>query len=339
MGCFVANTETPEPAEARGPTVLRAPSADLGNVVLGTEPSVVAVIIPCLNEEQTIATVVSGFRAVLPSARIIVVDNCSTDNTAQRAREAGALVIGESRRGKGHALVRGFQAARDAQQIVIVDGDDTYPPEDVIKLLSALDGGAEMAIGTRLMSHEAGAFSTTHSIGNRLFIWLVRLLFGVRTQDLLSGYRAFTRRFLDLAALLAPGFEIEAELSLQALAHEFQVAEIPVRYRARPHASVSKLHAFRDGRRILLALLAFFRDYRPITFFGLLGLVLIGLSLLAGVPVIAEYARTGMVYRLPLAVLAVGLALLGAMALLGGVILSSVKRRAAELAAIIALRK
>jgi hypothetical protein len=220
----------------------------------------------------------------------------------------------------------------------MVDGDDTYPPEDVIKLLSALEAGAEMAIGTRLMSHEAGAFSTTHSIGNRLFIWLVRLLFGVRTQDLLSGYRAFTRRFLDLAALLAPGFEIEAELSLQALAHEFEVAEVPVRYRARPSTSASKLNALRDGRRILLALLAFFRDYRPMTFFGLLGFGLVLLSLTAGLPVVAEYLRTGLVLRLPLAVLAVGLALLGAMSLLGGVILSSVKRRAAELSALIARR-
>jgi glycosyltransferase involved in cell wall biosynthesis len=306
---------------------------------LGAEPSAVAVIIPCLNEEHTVGQVVFSFRAVLPAALIVVVDNRSTDRTAHLAREAGATVISESRRGKGHALVRGFQAARDAQQIVIVDGDDTYPPEDVLKLLAALDAGAEMAIGTRLMSHEAGAFSTTHSIGNRLFIWLVRLLFGVRTEDLLSGYRAFTRRFLDLAALLAPGFEIEAELSLQALAHEFEVAEVPVRYRARPTASTSKLHAFRDGRRILLALLAFFRDYRPMTFFGILGFGLVLLSLVAGLPVVAEYMRTGLVYRLPLAVLAVGLALLGAMALLGGVILSSVKRRAAELAAIVARRQ
>jgi glycosyltransferase involved in cell wall biosynthesis len=278
------------------------------------------------------------FRSVLPAATIIVVDNRSTDLTREAALAAGATVIAESRRGKGHALVRGFQAAVDADRIIIVDGDDTYPPEDAVRLLAELEAGAEMAIGTRLMSHEVGAFSTTHSIGNRLFVWLVRLLFGVRTQDLLSGYRAFTRRFLDLAALLAPGFEIEAELSLQALAHEFEVAEIPVRYRARPKASTSKLHAFRDGRRILIALLAFFRDYRPMTFFGLLGLAFLGLSLLAGLPVIAEYVHTGLVNRLPLAVLAVGLALLGAMALLGGVILSSVKRRAAELAAIIAHR-
>jgi glycosyltransferase involved in cell wall biosynthesis len=302
------------------------------------ESSVVAVIIPCLNEAATIGKVVTEFRLVLPFAEIIVVDNRSTDGTKSVAAAVGATVISETRRGKGHALVRGFQAAREADRVIIVDGDDTYPPEDALRLLAELDGGAEMAIGTRLLSYEVGAFSRTHSLGNRLFVWLVRLLFGVRTQDLLSGYRAFTRRFLDLAALLATGFEIEAELSLQALAHEFEVAEVPVRYRARPKASISKLSAFRDGRRILLALLAFFRDYRPMTFFGLLGLALVASSLLAGIPVVAEYLRTGLVLRLPLAVLAVGLALLGAMALLGGVILSSVKRRAAELAAIVVRR-
>lgn len=298
----------------------------------------VAVIIPCLDEAGTIQKVVAGFRAVLPGARIIVVDNRSSDGTAECAKGAGAIVISESRRGKGHALVRGFQAARNADQVIIVDGDDTYPPEDAIRLLAALDAGAEMAIGTRLSSAEAGAFSVTHSAGNRLFIWMVRLLFGVKTRDLLSGYRAFTRRFLDVAALLSPGFEIEAELSLHALAHEFQVAEVPIKYRARPSHSMSKLSAFRDGRRILLALMAFFRDYRPMTFFGLVGVVLVIASLAAGLPVVAEYLESGFVYRLPLAVLAVGLALLGAMALLGGVILSSVKRRAAELAALLSRR-
>lgn len=301
------------------------------------KPSI-AVIIPCLNEETTVGNVVHAFRVVLPHALIVVVDNRSSDGTAACALAAGAVVVGESRGGKGHALVRGFQEAREADYVVIVDGDDTYPAEDALKLLDALAGGAEMAIGTRLMSHESGAFTMAHSVGNWLFVGLVRILFGVRTRDLLSGYRAFTRRFLDLAALLAPGFEIEAELSLQALVHEFHVAEVPVRYRARPEASHSKLHAFRDGRRILLALFAFFRDYRPMWFFGIVGGGLIFLALAAGLPVVLEYMRTGLVHRLPLAVLAVGLALLGAMALLGGLILSSVKRRAAELAAMMARR-
>lgn len=299
----------------------------------------VAVVIPCLDEAATIAKVVADFRSALPGARIIVVDNNSTDGTGDRAREAGASVIRESRGGKGYALQRGFQASRDAEYVVMVDGDDTYPAEEVGKLLTALEEGADMSIGTRLVSHDTRAFPAAHGLGNRLFIALVRLLFGVRTQDLLSGYRALTRRYLDISALVAPGFEVETELSMQALAHGFLVAEVPVHYRARPERSSSKLRTFRDGYRILIALVAFFRDYRPLTFFGLVGAAFLVLSVLAGWPPVSEYLRTGMVYRLPLAVLAAGFGLLAGVALVGGVILSSINRRSAELAALITRRQ
>ncbi len=304
----------------------------------GAGQETVAVVIPCLNEGTTIGRVVSAFRAQLPLARIVVVDNGSDDDTRAEARRVGAEVISESRRGKGYALVRGFQATREAAHVIIVDGDDTYPAEDVAKLIAEVEQGADMAIGTRLVSCEVGAISRSHSIGNRLFIWIVRLLFGVRTEDLFSGYRVFTRRFLDQIALLAPGFEIETELSMQALAHGFRVAEVPVKYRARPARSVSKLNAARDGYRILIALIAFFRDYRPLTFFAVLASLFFAASLLAGIPVVSDYVRTGLVPRMPLALLAVGLAVLGAMALIGGVILSSINRRAAELAALVARR-
>lgn len=298
----------------------------------------VAVVIPCLNEAATVTKVVADFREALPTAQIIVVDNNSTDCTADLARQAGAFVVHESRRGKGYALQRGFQASREAQYVVMVDGDDTYPAQDAIRLLAALDEGADMSIGTRFVSHDPRAFRVAHGFGNRLFISLVRLLFGVRTQDLFSGYRALTRRFLDISALVAPGFEVETELSMQALAHGFRVTELPVHYRARPEESPSKLSTFRDGYRILIALVAFFRDYRPLTFFGLVGGAFFSLSVIAGWPPVSEYLRTGLVYRLPLAVLAVGLGLLGAVALVGGVVLSSINRRAAELAALITRR-
>lgn len=307
------------------------------DATVDTCPSI-TVIIPCLDEEATVAKVVGDFRQALPSSRIIVVDNDSTDGTSSFARAAGATVVRESRRGKGFAVLRGFQMARDADLVLIVDGDDTYPAEAALTMIGEVERGAEMVIGTRLTIPQAGVMSSVHSLGNRLFVALVRLLFGVRTKDLLSGYRVFTRRFLDVAALVAQGFEIEAELSLQALAHGFQVAEVPIAYRARPVSSRSKLNAWRDGRRILIALIAFFRDYRPLTFFGLLGASLLLSSLLAGAPVVAEYIRTGLVLRLPLAVLAVGLAMLGAMALIGGIVLSSVNRRAAELASLITRR-
>jgi glycosyltransferase involved in cell wall biosynthesis len=295
----------------------------------------VAVIIPCFNEEAAIAKVVSDFRGVLPSARVLVVDNFSTDATAEKARSAGAEVLRESRKGKGFALLRGFLAARDADVFVMVDGDDTYPAEDVERLISATRNGAEMAIGTRLGSAENGALPVGHGIGNALFVLLVRILFGLRTRDLFSGYRVMTRRFLDVSPLLSQGFEVESELSLQALVRGFRVAEIPVRYRPRPPAGKSKLRTWIDGYRILLAILAFFRDYRPLTFFGGASCALLLLSLSGGAVIVSEYLRTGLVQRLPLAVLSTGLFILSALSLTCGVLLSSINRRAAELAAAI----
>ena len=303
-----------------------------------TRAAKVAIVIPCKNEERSIGKVIADFREALPDARIIVVDNASTDRTSEVAAEAGAVVTRETRRGKGFALVRGFRLARDADFVLMVDGDDTYPAEDVHRLLAVLRQGADMAIGTRLSTFDDGAYRAGHNLGNRLFIWLVRAFFGIRTQDLFSGYRAFTQRFLHYSPLIAQGFEIETELSMQALVGHFEVAEVPVHYRARGEGSVSKLSTFRDGARILIAMLAFFRDYRPLTCFGSVALLLFAASGWAGSVVIVEYLRTGMVYRMPTAVLSVGLGLLGAISLIGGLLLSSVSRRSAELAALLTRR-
>jgi glycosyltransferase involved in cell wall biosynthesis len=298
----------------------------------------VAVVIPCHNEERSIGKVVEDFRRALPQASIVVVDNASTDATALRAREAGATVLHESRPGKGFAVVRGFRATRDADFVVLVDGDDTYPADAVHALLDGLRAGADMTIGTRLSSFDDGAYRPGHTFGNRLFIHLVRVLFGVQTRDLFSGYRAFTQRFLMLSPLIAQGFELEAELSMQALAGSFVVTEVPVHYRARGEGSVSKLNTLRDGYRILMALLAFFRDYRPLSCFGGLAVALWLCSALSGAVVVEQYLQTGQVLRIPLAVLSVGLALLGAISFMGGLFLSSVNRRAQELAVLILRR-
>jgi glycosyltransferase involved in cell wall biosynthesis len=298
----------------------------------------VAVVIPCYNEAATIGKVVADFRRALPGARIIVVDNASSDDTAAIAEAAGAHVLSESRRGKGFALLHGFRAARTASYVVMVDGDDTYPAEDAEKLIAAVENGADVAIGTRLTDYETGAFRSTHTLGNQLFIWLIRGLFGVRTRDLFSGYRAFTRRFLELSPLIAQGFEVETELSIQALAGGFLVSEIPVRYRARPVESPSKLNTVRDGYRILIALLAFFRDYRPLMLFSSIALVLFLGAAVTGSIVVSEFLRTGQILRMPTAILSVGLALLGAVSTLGGLLLSSINRRSAELAALISRR-
>jgi glycosyltransferase involved in cell wall biosynthesis len=298
----------------------------------------VAVVVPCHNEAATVGKVVRDFRAALPQATVLVVDNASTDDTAEVARRAGARVVREPRAGKGFALLAGFREARGADYFVMVDGDDTYPAQDVEKLLEAAQGGADMVVGTRLAGAEQGAFRAGHSLGNQLFNLLVRLLFGVRTRDLFSGYRVLSRRFLETTPLIARGFEVEAELSLQAVVQRYRTAEVPIHYRARPEESPSKLHTYRDGYRILMAILMFFRDYRPLNFFGLLALVLLVLSLACGGVVVAEFLETGQVLRLPLAVLSAALFILSALSLTCGVLLSSINRRSAEIAALIPWR-
>ena len=297
----------------------------------------VAVVIPCHNEGAAIGKVVRDFRAALPDARIVVVDNASSDHTADAAKEAGAEVTYESRRGKGYALLRGFAMTRDAEYVIMVDGDDTYPAEDAARLLDAVrSGGADMAIGTRLRTFEEDAYPPLHNLGNRVFVLLVRVLFGAKTSDLFSGYRVFSRRFLDFSPLIAQGFEIETELSLQALTSNFVISEIPIHYRERATGTSSKLRTVRDGYRILLALLAFFRDYRPLTFFGVIALFFAGWGLTLGGIVVAEYLRTGQILRIPSAILCVGLLTLSAVSAIAGVVLSSISRRANEIMAMIA---
>lgn len=309
---------------------LQSPEAPVGERI--------AVVIPCRNEAATVARVVADFRAALPGARVLVVDNASADATAEVARDAGAQVVRENRPGKGFALLTGFRAARDSDYIVMVDGDDTYPAQMAVPMLAAARAGADMVVGTRLEGAAEGALRGGHTLGNRLFIYLVRLLFGIRTRDLFSGFRVLSRRFVEELPLIARGFEIEAELSLQALARAFPVAEVAVAYRARGADSASKLHTFRDGGRILRAILTFFRDYRPIAFFGLWALFFLVLSLSGGSVVIVEFLATGQVLRLPLAVLSAGLFILSALSLTCGILLSSINRRAAELAALIGER-
>jgi glycosyltransferase involved in cell wall biosynthesis len=321
----------PTPAPAWPPQPPPPPEAP-------SRPPRVAVVVPCHNEAATAGKVVRDFRAALPEAQVLVVDNASTDATAETARQAGARVLHEPRPGKGFALLAGFREARGADYFVMVDGDDTYPAEDVVKLLAAAGAGADMVVGTRLAGAEQGAFRAGHSLGNRLFNLLVRMLFGVRTGDLFSGYRVLSRRFLETTPLIARGFEVEAELALQAVVQGYRTVEVPIRYRARPEESPSKLHTYRDGYRILMAILMFFRDYRPLKFFGLLALFLLLLSLAGGGLVIAEYLRTGLVPRLPLAVLSAALFILSALSMTCGVLLSSINRRSAEIAALMPWR-
>jgi glycosyltransferase involved in cell wall biosynthesis len=295
----------------------------------------ICVVIPCHDEESTIGRVVSRFLETLPEAEILVVDNASGDGTARCAAAAGARVIGESRVGKGFALAAGFEAARPADFYVMVDGDDTYPASQVGELLRAADDGADMVVGTRLNPETRDAFPTGHGFGNRLFVWLARLLFGIRTHDLFSGYRVLSRRFLETAPLISTGFDIEAELSVQAQVNGFRVEERAIDYRPRPAGSNSKLHTLRDGYRILRGLLTLFRDYRPIACFGWLAAMLGLASLASGWAPVDDYIRTGLVHHLPRAVLAAGLFILAALSMSLGILLASINRRSTQLAALI----
>lgn len=298
----------------------------------------IAVVIPCCDEEAQVGSVVRAFRAALPGAEIVVVDNASRDTTAAVARDAGARVVHESRAGKGNALLCGLAAVADADFVVMVDGDGTYPASAAPSLVAAARAGADLVVGTRLRGAAPGAFPAGHSFGNRLFIWIVRLLFNVRTKDLFSGYRVLSRRFLRSTPLLATGFEIEAELTVQAAMRGFTIAELPVAYGPRGAGGASKLATVRDGSRILLAILTYFRDSRPLTCFGGLAAIFAGSATLFGSVVIVEFLDTGLVTRLPLAVLAAALFILGALSLTCGVLLSSINRRAAELAALVSGR-
>jgi glycosyltransferase involved in cell wall biosynthesis len=322
--------------ESGGATAHAAPlQADSFSAPLGR----ISVVIPCHDEEASIGRVVRDFREALPDADILVVDNDSNDDTAGAATLAGARVVHESRRGKGFALLTGFSEAAEADYYLMVDGDDTYPAHCANDLLqAAVESNADVVIGTRLDADAPDAFPRGHGLGNRLFIALVRLLFGIRTRDLFSGYRVLSRRFLETIPLVSTGFDVEAELTVQAQVHGFRVIEIPVAYRARGEDSSSKLRTYHDGFHIAREIMILFRDYRPMAFFGWFATFLLGAALWSGWLPIDDFVRTGLVHHLPRAVLAAALFILAALSLSLGVLLSSINRRAVELAALIRKR-
>jgi glycosyltransferase involved in cell wall biosynthesis len=293
-------------------------------------PRRIAVVVPCLNEEATIGLVVRKFRTVLPTAELYVVDNDSTDATERVAREAGATVLRETRRGKGHAVRKAFREV-EADIYILVDGDDTYPAEEAPRLIQPiLDGDADVVVATRLGGDTRSEFRWVNRLGNRLLLGALNLVFGVRLTDLLSGYRVMTREYVKQAPVLASGFELETELSILAFEREFRTVEIPVRLRSRPEGSHSKIRVLGDGFRILSAILTLLRDYRPLSFFGGLGLLCAVLGLLPGIFVTIEFLERGTV-RIPTAVLATGLEVWAITLVLAGVILQALNRRFREL--------
>jgi glycosyltransferase involved in cell wall biosynthesis len=290
----------------------------------------IAVLVPCYNEEAAISSVVNDFRKALPSATIYVYDNNSTDRTVEVAREAGANVRTEMLQGKGNVVRRMF-ADIEADVFVMADGDNTYDasaaPMMVQKLL---DEHLDLLNGKRI-HEEAEAYRAGHQFGNTLLTSLVSIIFGKGFEDMLSGYKVFSRRFAKSFPSLSSGFEIETELTVHALELRMPIAEVETRYGARPEGSESKLSTFADGFKILKMIGVLIKEERPLHFFSALFGLFALIALIISVPVIATYLETGLVPRLPTAVLATGMMLLGFMCLACGLILDTVTRGRQEL--------
>lgn len=285
----------------------------------------IAVMIPCYNEEAAIDHVVRAFQAALPQATVYVFDNNSTDQTVAVAQAAGAVVRRVAHQGKGHVVRRMF-ADIEADAYVLVDGDHTYDATSAPVMVQRLwDEQLDMVVGRRI-SHEQAAYRRGHRFGNWLLTSCVALLFGRMFSDILSGYRVFSRRFVKSFPALATGFETETELTVHALELRMPVEEVDTPYSSRPEGSVSKLNTYRDGFRILGTILKLFRQERPLAFFGTLALLLFLIALGLGVPLVSTYLATGLVPRVPTAILATGIGVMGALSLACGLVLDTVTR-------------
>lgn len=290
----------------------------------------IAVLIPCHNEAAAIAGVVHDFRHHLPAATIYVFDNASTDETAQVARDAGAQVYGESLIGKGNVVRRMF-ADIEADIYVIVDGDGTYDASSAPRLIRHLVTNRLDMVNCARVSSETEAYRPGHRLGNRLLTGLVARVFGNRLSDMLSGYRVMSRRFVKSFPALSTGFEVETELTVHALELRAPIGELNAPYISRPRGSSSKLRTMRDGLRILRLIIHLIKEERPLRFFTTGFLVLAASSVALGIPVVMQFIATGLVGRLPTAVLATGLMILAFLSLVCGLILDTVTRGRREL--------
>lgn len=285
-----------------------------------------AVLIPCYNEEATVAKVVSDYRRVFPDATVYVYDNNSKDETATIARDAGAVVVPEYRQGKGF-VVRSMFRDIEADCYILVDGDDTYPAEDVVPMVALVEEGrADMVVGDRLSStYFEENKRRMHGFGNRLVRFLVNRMFHSTIHDVMTGCRCFSRTFVKSFPVTSGGFEIETEMTVHALDKNFLVREIPITYRDRPEGSVSKLDTYGDGFRVLRTILLLFRDYRPMSFFGLGAAALFLMALIAFLPPLDEYLRTGYVRRVPTLVVSIALGISALLSVTSGAVLDAIR--------------
>lgn len=284
-----------------------------------------AVLIPCYNEEKTIGQVVRDFRSALPFAQIYVYDNNSTDRSSAGAVEAGAIVRNEVRQGKGNVVRRMF-ADIDATAYVLVDADGTYDAADASRMLELLQKERLAMVVGRRVEESARAYRSGHVLGNKLFTGSVAWLFGTSFNDILSGYRVFSRAFVKSFPAFSGGFEIETELTVHALTLGLPVAEVPTRYSARPAGSESKLSTYRDGWRIVWTIFTLFKNEKPLVFFFWVGALLLLSSLVLAYPLVVTFLETGLVPRFPTAILCTGLAVSSLLMFSCGLILDTVTK-------------
>lgn len=288
----------------------------------------IAVLIPCYNEEVTIRKVVSDFKRELPEADIYVYDNNSSDNTSKLAKEAGAIVRFEPRQGKGNVVRQMFRDI-DADCYLMVDGDDTYPAESARELCEPiLNGEADMTVGDRLSN---GTYAEEnkrafHGFGNDLVRAMIKWIYGYSFDDVMTGYRAFSRPFVKTFPVMSEGFQIETEISIHAVDRRWRIKDVPIVYRDRPEGSVSKLNTIGDGMKVMIAIASLFKNYRPLKFFSLAALVLAAIGLLLGIPVIVEFFETGLVPRLPTALLATAFMFLCGLSFATGLVLDNLAK-------------
>jgi glycosyltransferase involved in cell wall biosynthesis len=299
----------------------------------------IIVIIPCYNEEITIAKVVGDFMTELPDAQICVVDNNSTDRSLERAAAAGAIIKKECRQGKGYVL-QSILSETIADLYVVVDGDDTYNASDVHKMIDPIvKGEVDITVAVRLDDYQANSFRSMHFFGNRLITFAVNSVFGSKLKDVLSGFRVFNERFAKSIPIASGGFEVETEMTLQGLRHGFVFREINSFYKERPEGSKSKLSTYKDGMKIFLIITSIFMNYNPLKFFGIISGLLLLLSITTGSVVIYEYVKFSYIYRVPTAILSVGAMLMSALSFLLGILLDSIGKRTKDLEYLISMKR
>ena len=291
---------------------------------MGTTPEI-AVLVPCFNEDATIGGVVTELRKALPEATVYVYDNNSTDDTSRIAQASGAVVRAVPMQGKGNVVRRMF-ADIEADVYVLIDGDGTYDASRIRQLVTLVDEeGFDLVNGRRVA--DADQYTrTSHHFGNRILSWLVHSMFGRSDLDMLSGYKAFSRRFVKSLPMFASGFELETELTVHALDLAMPIESVPLQYRARPEGSESKLNTYRDGTRIMRAIATLVRRERPLAFFGVIAFLLFAVAVALGIPIVTTFVHTHKVPRFPTAFVVVGLAMLAVLVAISGLILDTVTR-------------